>query len=298
MAPLKFERLLSGPVLDMFTKEYAHENFWEIEHNNNINAAKFINNYKFGRQGDVSAFTNIKGLLGKHSELKFQANGAHFVEVGYNVTGYKPLNLFVKGMLDDTKKRHLLDIHGEHITDLNTTGLKLGLVDRSFSLFTLFNLGPQRQCTFGGEVDGGLLGQTGKLTLAAAYNKNADAQKYHVGIAMTGKFSVKDPAIKVLARAMATSNVKNYPKILAAEIEQGFKEAKPKFRVAGQLYLTPADHQTAAFVKAKCDSDAQVALAYSQKFSDSFTATLGCKFQGKDLLDNKNVQYGVKFNVC
>lgn len=88
MAPKTFENRLCGLSLDMFNKDYVHENLWDVEHTDAEKRVNFKNNLKLSKNGDMLGSTLFKGDCGVvHAELMLQNAGNNHVEASAVVGG-------------------------------------------------------------------------------------------------------------------------------------------------------------------------------------------------------------------
>lgn len=295
MAPLIFKKVLLGPSLDIFTKDFAHENEWVLQQGDKTVSTDFNNLLQLNKDGTITGSTTIKhNTKFCDSELKLQTNGVQILDLKALCPAYEPISLGLRGTYDLKKDAKKLNLYLEHINKLNTTSLQVAPLGGGFSLFSLFNLPVlQKNVTLGAEVASQQLALPQELTLAATLKDRLHSKDFHLGILLNGtreKFFNKASGF-----AYASCNSLDKPKSLCASFEHNFKDNDFKLSFGALWYLTCVEHPNAAFLKAKCDSAAKVAVAITQKFNPSVTGTFGFEVNAKNPLSN-DLNYGMKIN--
>ncbi|GIX62197.1 eukaryotic porin protein [Babesia caballi] len=294
MAPLKFEKLLCGPSVDLLTKDFAHENIWEVEQTDAQKRGNFVNNLKLDRNGALLGSTHLKCNVGPvHAELKMQNSAAHHIEMSAVNPKYTPMSVHGKYAFDISKGSKTCELVAEHVHPMNTSQLKVLPLVKSFSAFSLFNYRMNcRQLSCGTEVTGNDCNAFSNYSFGLGY-KNTHKEKTYVVSARL--FGEKDNLVKSLVgNIYAGTSHGSAQNALSVALEHNFSDAATKLKFAGLWHLTEPDHPTPAYVKGKCDTEGKIALTLFQRFNKNFAAAVGVDFNGKQPINPSNANYGFK----
>lgn len=294
MAPLAFEKPFCGPSLDMFNKYFAHENAWELEHTDSENKVNFVNNVKLARDGSLLGFTHLKGECGMfRGELKMQNAGPNHVDVTVAIPQYKDLSLYSKYAFDSIKKSSALTLAAEHVLPFNTTQFKYLPFVNQYSAFSLFtHNGGNWSLSGGAEVSGGVNGVYDGHVLGVGYKNSCHGKTYMLSARI---FGGKEAAMNTLVGNVYAATAKgNAQNALSMALEHRFEDATTRLRFAGLWQFTDGTTANPSYVKAKCDTDGDVAVTYFQRFNEKLATAVGVNFKAREDATLANASYGFK----
>lgn len=297
MAPKTFENRLCGLSLDMFNKDYVHENLWDVEHTDAEKRVNFKNNLKLSKNGDMLGSTLFKGDCGVvHAELMLQNAGNNHVEASAVNSSYKPLALHAKYAFDAAKKSNSLTMTAEHTLPWNVFQFKLMPCSNMYSAFSLFTYKANCwQLNGGAEVNGKRESLYSNHVFGLGYRNNHMGKTYVVSARMLGDQATPVKSIVGNAYAGTLNGNGNVQTALSVAVEHMLDDASTKLKFAGLWHIS--DGYTPAYVKAKCDSDGQVAVTLFQRFNQKLAAAVGVNFNAKENVNPINANYGLKFFI-
>lgn len=295
MAPLKFDKLLCGPSLDLFTKDFPHGNVWEVEHVAKGPKLELNNSVLLSKAEKLSGVATVKhNVFNFDTELKLNSAGVH----SFDVFGHSPfcpkLKVGSRYTHDGAKNKHSLLVTSEHVSDLVSSRAEVSPLALSYNVFSLFHFGPAKNCTVGAEVVGKKLEKI-NFTLGTSYKRVLEGNTFLFALRLAG--SCDQLVEKVLGNAHVTNEGLKAPTSLSVAFDHSVKEGTTALSFGGLWHLTPLDHPLGSFLKAKCDNNARVSVAYGQKLNGTVGLVFGVDFDAKKLASEPDLKYGDRKSV-
>ncbi|GFE52857.1 eukaryotic porin, putative [Babesia ovis] len=294
MPALKFEKLLCGPSVDMFRKDFVHENLWEVEHADNQKGNNYTNNLYLNRDGHMTGSTCIKAEMGPvNAELKMCNSGEHYMEVSAVSPQYPTMKVLSKYVFNVANSTNGCELAAENVCPVNTSQVKILPFARDFSAFSIFNYKMDCCQVFcGTEVTGKNCALFSNYALGLGYKRQRDDRTYQFSARLFGeRGTLAKSLVGNIYTATAHGDAQN---AMSVALEHDFKSTNTKLMFAGLWHLTAPGNTTPAFVKGKCDTDGQVALSLFQRFNSNLAAIIGVEFNGKESINPAAANYGFK----
>ncbi|GBE59493.1 eukaryotic porin, putative [Babesia ovata] len=297
MAPLKFEKLVCGSSVDLFKKDFAHENAWELEQSDAQKGSSFVNNIKLSKDSSIHGSTLAKCNIGPANvELKVQVDGKHYLELSAAHSKYTPVTFHAKGEADVPKGIYTGELAADHVLPVHSCQVKVNPFARDYSAFSLTRLNLcSGQLLVGTEITGRNCAFLSNYTSALGYKKEREDKTYAVSARLFGARGYG--LTSLLGNVYAGKAHGSAQNAFSVALEHSFKDTNTKLRFAGLWHITEPNHPNPAYVKGKCDTDGNFAVTVFQRFNNTVAGALGVSFNAKESLSPSNVNYGLKMVV-
>ncbi|UKK01102.1 hypothetical protein MACK_001915 [Theileria orientalis] len=295
MSTFKFEKLLVGPSVDLFDKEFPHNNVWQVETSSKDPSLELTSDFLLNRSEELFGLVTLKNVFPNFSsEVNLNSTGVHHLDVTTKLPFFPDATVGTKYLFDTDKNHHHFFVSSQVENKFMWSRFEMKPLDLEYNFFSLFKFGPQKRCLVGAEVSGHKLGRV-NVTLGSAYKREFGNHNFLLGLRLFGN---KDDYLdRVVGNVHLTKDEGVKPVSMGVKLDHSMKQKKTTLSFGAQWFLTSLDDPHTSFVKAKVDNDARVALSFSQKFNSLVSLLFGLDFNGKSPLHDPDVNYGVKLSL-
>ncbi|EAN31347.1 hypothetical protein TpMuguga_03g00602 [Theileria parva strain Muguga] len=295
MSTLKFEKLLAGPSVDLFEKDFPHNNVWHVETLSKEPTLDMSSDFRLTRGEELAGLVTLKNVFHNFAtELSLNSTGVHHLDVTTRLPFFPDATVGSKYLFDTDKNHHHFLLSSQVENKLLWSRLELKPLDFEYNFFSLLRFGSMHRCLLGAEVSGQKLGKL-NVTVGSAYKREFGNNNFLLALRLFGN---KDEYLnRLVGNVHVSKNESVKPAVLGVSFEHLLKEKKTKLAFGAHWNLTTLDDPHASFVKAKVDNEARVALSFCQKFNSLVTFLFGFDFNGKSPLHEPDVNYGLKLTL-
>ncbi|CAA9990303.1 voltage-dependent anion-selective channel protein, putative [Plasmodium knowlesi strain H] len=284
---MDFPKLLNKPSLDLIKNDFPHANKFELEHTS-ISKQPFLKSGFTFANNTYSIYTNLKNnIYNTKNEIKFDATGISLLDVKYQPTYVRNLNLCGKYTKSNGKGDDTFEVYSEY-TSANTNIFSSINVKNLFFKYVHVGSHPKfPQFKFGGLLQGNMDVKNLQYAFGGAYTKNSYDSQY---IFSFRSIPTNKHACGSLALNLFFQNKRLNDNAVSIELMQNIVENKSSINVASIWYLN--DKNTA--VKTKISNDTKVAVSLTHKYNEFVSISLGSQVDITKMSLPDSTKFGVK----
>ncbi|ANQ10547.1 Uncharacterized protein PCOAH_00048220 [Plasmodium coatneyi] len=284
---MDFPKLLNKPSLDLIKNDFPHANKFELEHTS-ISKQPFLKSGFTFANNTYSIYTNLKNnIYNTKNEIKFDATGISLLDVKYQPTYVRNLNLCGKYTKSNGKEDDTFEVYSEYSSPHMNIFSSVNVKNLFFKYIHVGSHPKFPEFKFGGLLQGNMDVKNLQYSFGGAYTKNNYDSQY---IFSFRSIPTNKHAYGSLALNLFFQNKRLNGNAVSIELIQNIVEKKSSINVASIWYLN--DKNTA--VKTKISNDTKVAVSLTHKYNEFVSISLGSQVDITKMSLPDSNKFGVK----